>query len=45
MENSKDDLKGTYEAIVNNGTPTTMGNLIYLNDGLYLTPDGDIVEM
>ena len=45
MENSKEYLKGTYEAIENNGTPKTMGNLIYLSEGLYLTSDGDVVEM
>lgn len=41
----KQDLKGTHEAIVKNGTPTTMGNLIYICEGLYLTEDGEMLEM
>lgn len=41
----KELLKGTHEAIVSNGTPTTMGKLIYIGDGLYLTEDGEMIEM
>jgi hypothetical protein len=45
MENSKESLKGTYDAIVENGTPTRPSGLMYLSEGLYLTQEGDIIEI
>ena len=40
----EDNLKGLYDLLESKGTPKSMGNLIYLSDGLYMTEDGDLVE-
>ena len=40
-----DNLKDTYDTIVENGTPTRPSGLLYLSDGMYITQDGDIIEI
>lgn len=45
-ENSEDKeaLKILYSELIDAGTPT-IGNLVYLSEGLYITPDGKTVEL
>lgn len=45
MSNNNEFLKGTYDAIVENGTPTRPSGLLYLSDGMYMTQEGDIIEI
>ena len=45
-ENKDKGLKPLYDELVGNDKVITQrGGLIYLSDGLWLTPDGDIVEL
>ncbi len=45
MNDYTNNLKGTYDAITENGTPTRPSGLLYLSDGMYMTQDGDIIEI
>jgi hypothetical protein len=39
----EDNLKPLYDTLKEKGVPTRE-NCIYLSDGLYITPSGDVVE-
>ena len=40
----RDALKILYSELIEAGTPT-IGNLVYLSEGLYISPDGKTVEL
>jgi len=38
------EMKSLYDTLIRKNTPT-VEDAIYLSDGLYLLPDGDVVEL
>ena len=44
MDSNKNELKGLYKSLKDNGIPD-LDSMIYLSEGMYLLPNGDIIEL